>query len=130
MSLDEPVPCEVKVIDTASLLALEETAMECGLSQRLPPVWVAENVAEGHHYLRPALWHELSHRPTLPRQLRCFLLVRLRTGEQVQSLLDVLPDDFSPLPKVTSRDEAMRVAELLDSAQSVAEWEQSRDQRA
>jgi hypothetical protein len=122
----EPVPREVKVIDKASLLALEETALECGLSQRLAPAWIAEHAAEGHHYLWPELWHELSHRPALPRQLRCLLLLQLRSGEQAKSLLDVLPDDFAMLPKLTSREEAMRVADLIDSVQSVAEWEQSR----
>lgn len=39
------------------------------------------------------------------------------------SLLDVLPDDFAPLQRVTSRDEGMHVGRLLDSVCSVREWE-------
>jgi hypothetical protein len=36
--------------------------------------------------------------------VRWELLITLRTGDRVLSLLDVIPDDFTPLPKVTSRD--------------------------
>ena len=125
-SMAELVPREVKVIDKASLLVLEETALECRLSQRLPSAWIAENAAEGRHYLWPALRHGLSYRPDLPHQLRCQLLLQQRTGEQALSLFDVLPDDFAMLRKVTSRDEAMRGAAIIASAQSVAKWEQSR----
>lgn len=38
------------------------------------------------------------------------------------SLLDVLPDDFVPLPRVTSREEGMQVGRLLERAPSVREW--------
>ncbi|MET4663055.1 hypothetical protein ABID80_006819 [Streptomyces sp. PvP037] len=38
------------------------------------------------------------------------------------SLLDVLPDDFAPLPRVISRDEGMEVGRLLYSSPSVREW--------
>ncbi|MFE2411764.1 hypothetical protein ACFXDE_25785 [Kitasatospora sp. NPDC059408] len=123
MHPDQPLPREVKVIDTASLLGLEARAGELGLSQRLDPLWVKANAAsDGSHYLWPALWNSLSHRPDVPRQLRCELLIALRTGDRVMSLLDVLPDDFVPLPKVTSRDEGMRVSELLDRSPTVREW--------
>ncbi|WP_241002406.1 hypothetical protein [Streptomyces sp. CB01881] len=37
------------------------------------------------------------------------------------SLLDVLPDGFGPLPRVTSRDEGTRIRRLLDGAPSVRE---------
>ncbi|MFD8081550.1 hypothetical protein ACFV4F_07615 [Kitasatospora sp. NPDC059722] len=123
MHPDQPLPREVKVIDTASLLGLEARACELGLSQRLDPLWVKANAAsDGSHYLWPALWNSLSHRPDVPRQLRCELLIALRTGDRVMSLLDVLPDDFAPLPKVTSRDEGMRVSELLNRSPTVREW--------
>ncbi|MBP0450905.1 hypothetical protein J5Y04_15320 [Kitasatospora sp. RG8] len=48
-------------------------------------------------------------------------LITLRTGECLVSLLDVLPDDFGPLPRVTSRDEGVRIRRLLDGAPSVRE---------
>lgn len=124
MNSDQPLPREVKVIDTASLLRLEARACELGLNQRLDPAWVMANAApDGSHYLWPALWNSLPHRPDVSRQLRCELLIALRAGDRVMSLLDVLPDDFAPLPTVTSRDEGMRVSELLDRSPSVREWQ-------
>ncbi|MGW6900575.1 hypothetical protein ACWGF2_28815 [Streptomyces sp. NPDC054919] len=118
------MPRELKVIDTALLLRLEEDALVLQLNQRLPPSWIAANAApEGVHHLWPALWNTLQHRPELPRQLRCELLIELRSGERVMSLLDVLPHTFAPLPRVTARDEGMRVAHLLETARSVREWE-------
>ncbi|MET9515775.1 hypothetical protein [Streptomyces sp. NPDC002994] len=123
MHSDEPLPREVKIIDTTSLIRLEERACELGLSQRLDPAWVVENTApDGSHYLWPLIWHGLSHRPAIPRQLRCELLITLRAGVQVISLLDVLPADFIPLPRVTSRVEGMQVRQLLDDVPSVREW--------
>ncbi|MFI0960945.1 hypothetical protein ACH4S8_05955 [Streptomyces sp. NPDC021080] len=123
MDFDQPLPRELKAVDSALLFRLEGRACELGLSQRLDPVWVQANAApDGTHYLWPALWHSLSHRPDVPRQLRCELLITLRAGDRVRSLLDVLPDDFTPLPKVTSREEGMQVSQLIDRAPSVREW--------
>ncbi|GHE74546.1 hypothetical protein GCM10018785_48410 [Streptomyces longispororuber] len=108
MPIDQPLPREVKVIDSASLFRLEERAYDLGLSQRLDPAWVQAHAApDGAHYLWPALWHCLAHRPDVPRQLRCELLITLRTGDRVVSMLDVLPDDFTPLPRVSSGEEGM-----------------------
>jgi hypothetical protein len=122
--LDHAVPRETKAIDTAALLTLEKDARALELNQRLPPSWVAANAAtDGVHYLRPALWNSLQHRPELPRQLRCELLIELRSGERVMSLLDVLPDTFASLPRITTCDEVLRVGLLLEHARSVREWE-------
>lgn len=44
-----------------------------------------------------------------------------RDGEQVVSMLDVMPDDFGPLPAVLTRSEGRGVRELLNSAGSVRE---------
>ncbi|MDX3615434.1 hypothetical protein OG920_00725 [Streptomyces europaeiscabiei] len=123
MHFDQPLPRELKAIDSASLFRLEERACDLGLSQWLDPAWVQANAAtDGTHYLWPALWHSLSHRPDVPRQLRCELLITLRAGDRVMSLLDVLPDAFTPLPRVTSREEGMQVSQLFDRAPSVREW--------
>lgn len=123
MDVERPLPREVKVIDSASLFRLEERASDLGLSQRLDPTWVRANVAPGGtHYLWPALWHTLSHRPDVPDHVRWELLITLRTGDRVVSWLDVIPDDFTPLPKMTSREEGMQVRQLLDQAPSVREW--------
>ncbi|WP_069741266.1 hypothetical protein [Streptomyces sp. EN23] len=123
MPFDQPLPREVKVIDSASLFRLEERACDLRLNSRLDPAWVRANAAlDGAHYLWPALWNSLSHRPEVPRQLRCELLITLRAGDRVVSWLDVLPDDFTPLPRVTSREEGMQVSQLLDRSPSVREW--------
>ncbi|MFF4324477.1 hypothetical protein [Streptomyces sp. NPDC001568] len=123
MDLDQPLPRELKAVDSSSLFKLEERACGLGLSQRLDPAWVQANAApDGTHYLWPAMWHSLSHRPDVPRQLRCELLITLRAGDRVKSLLDVLPDDFTPLPRATSREEGMQVSQLFDHAPSVREW--------
>ncbi|WP_327436566.1 MULTISPECIES: hypothetical protein [unclassified Streptomyces] len=123
MDFDQRLPRELKAVDSASLLGLEERACDLGLSQRLDPAWVRANAApDGAHYLWPALWHNLSQRPDIPRQLRCELLITLRAGDRVRSLLDVLPGDFAPLPKVTSRGEGMQVSQLFDHAPSIQEW--------
>ncbi|MFJ4821677.1 hypothetical protein ACIP5L_00155 [Streptomyces bacillaris] len=123
MDVGRPLPREVKVIDSASLFRLEERAGDLGLSQRLDPTWVRANAAPGGtHYLWPALWHTLSHHPDVPDHVRWELLITLRTGDRVVSWLDVVPDDFTPLPKVTSREEGMQVRQLLDQAPSVREW--------
>ncbi|MFJ3672742.1 hypothetical protein ACIPSE_40415 [Streptomyces sp. NPDC090106] len=131
MNVERPLPREVKVIDSASLFRLEERAEVLCLSQRLDPTWVRANVApDGTHYLWPALWHTLSHRPDVPDQVRWELLIALRTGDRVVSWLDVTPDDFVPLPKVTSREEGMQVRQLLDQASSVREWLLGEGQRS
>lgn len=123
MDFDQPLPRELKAVDSSSLFRLEERACDLGLSQRLDPAWVqAIAVPDGTHYLWPALWHSLSHRPDVPRQLRCELLITLRAGGRVASLLDVLPDDFTPLSRVASREEGIHVSQLLEHAPSVREW--------
>ncbi|WP_426367595.1 hypothetical protein [Streptomyces sp. E-08] len=123
MHMDQPPPCEVKVIDSASLFRLEERAYDLSLNSRLDLAWVRANAApDGTHYLWPALWNSLSHRSDVPRQLRCELLMTLHAGDRVVGWLDVLPDDFAPLPRVTSREEGMKVRQLLDRAPSVREW--------
>jgi hypothetical protein len=59
----------------------------------------ANAALDGTHYLWPALWHSLPHRPDVPRQLRRELLITLCAGDRVRGLLNVLPDDFTPLPR-------------------------------
>lgn len=127
MNSDEPVPRELKVLDTISLIGLEERACRLGLNQRLEPAWVREHAAPGGtHYLWPALWHGPLARPGVARHLRCELLVEVRTGKRVMSLLDVLPVDFTPLPRVTSRDEGLEVARFVDAAPTVRAWLEGR----
>ena len=121
------VPRQVKVVDSAALLELERLAASVRLNQRLDVAWLAANIdAEGEHYLWPALWNVHSHRadPQLVRHLRCQLLLKLGTGEQVLSLLDMRLAHFDPLPTLRSRAVGEQVAQLLDSVPSVAQWQQ------
>ncbi|GAA2948772.1 hypothetical protein GCM10010446_37370 [Streptomyces enissocaesilis] len=100
-----------------------DTALLPGLEERADPAWMrADGAYEGSHCLWSARWNSLSHRPGVPRRLRCELLFTLCTGERVMSLLDMLPDAFAPLPRVTSREEGMRVSRLLDCVPAVGEW--------
>ncbi|WP_354637670.1 hypothetical protein [Kitasatospora camelliae] len=120
---DIPLPRQVKIVDTSTLLRLEERAHELGVNQKLDPAWVAATAApEADHFLWPACWNSPAHLPELPRQIRCELLLALHTGEHVLSLLDILPDDFTPLPRLTSRDIGERVSRQLDTSPSVREW--------
>lgn len=100
MDFEQPLPRELKAVDSASLFRLEERASDLGLSQWLDPAWVRVNAApDGTYYLWPALWHTLSHRPDVPRHVRWELLITLCTGDRVLRLLDVIPGDFAPLPR-------------------------------
>jgi hypothetical protein len=120
MTSDQPVPRELKAADTPSLLRLEERAREFDLGERQDPAWVHTNAApDGDHYLWPTLWHDSLHRPDIPWQLRCELLIALSTGGHLLCLLDVLPEDFPPLRTVTSRDEGLPASRLLDHARSI-----------
>ncbi|MFI2671637.1 hypothetical protein ACH5AU_19135 [Streptomyces albidoflavus] len=123
MHTDQLFPRELKAVDSATLLRLEQRAEDLGLSQRLDVTWMRTNAdLDGAHHLGPLLRHELSHRPDLPGHLRCELLITLGPELRVRSLLDVLPADFTPLPRVTDREEGLRVARLADRAPSVREW--------
>ncbi|MGW3042411.1 hypothetical protein ACWC9T_20790 [Kitasatospora sp. NPDC001159] len=123
MTAEPALPRDVKALDTPALLRLEERSLDLGLSQRLDPGWVRANAApDGWHYLRPALWRDLAHRAELPAQLRCAVLLAMRTGEHVQSLLDVLPEDFAALPRAVPGEEGLGRA-LAGGLRSVREWQ-------
>jgi hypothetical protein len=123
MQPEQYLPHVVKVTDTPGLLALEDKAAALDLSQRLVAEWLAERLAPaGKHYLWPALWHRLSHRPEVSPHLRCELLFELRNRQYALSLLDVMPQDFEPIPSVGSRSELIRVRQLMESATPVGEW--------
>jgi len=128
-SNERPQP-QVKATDSPTLLGLEENAFGLGLSQRLLPDWLAENIDHsGSHYLRAALWHRLSHRPEVSPHLRCELLLQLRDGEQVLSLLDVMPQDFEVLQPVSDRHLLLAVHRLMATARPVREWDEEHCER-
>ncbi|QLE72809.1 hypothetical protein FGW37_15515 [Streptomyces rectiverticillatus] len=94
------LPRTIRAVNTERLLLLEEEAAALGFSQRLPVEWVREHAApSATHHLFPVFVHELRHRPEVSPQWRCELLLTVVTGEEVLSLLDVLPESFRDLPE-------------------------------
>lgn len=94
-------------------------------SQRLPLDWLREHVAgAATHYLFPWLVHRLSHRPEVSPQWRCQLLLTVRTGEQILSLLDVLPATFQRLPETLTPSMKTDIARRMDRVLTVREWDE------
>jgi hypothetical protein len=48
-------------------------------------------------------------------------------GEQVRSLLDVLPEDFDRLPSVGSRAEFLAMTTTMTQARSIRDWSESNE---
>ncbi|WP_433349668.1 hypothetical protein [Micromonospora sp. CA-111912] len=94
------VPRTVKAVDTSELVRLDAEAIECGLNRHHGAGWLVQFADPGAvHYLWPVLVHRASHRPEFSPHWRCMLLLTMRDGQQVFSLLDVLPASFEDLPE-------------------------------
>ncbi|MGW6704928.1 GNAT family N-acetyltransferase [Streptomyces sp. NPDC054956] len=120
------LPRTIRAVDTDRLLALEREAAAYGFSQRLPVDWLREHVAEGaSHYLFPVLVHQLGHRPEVSPQWRCQLLLTVRTGEQILSLLDVLPATFDELAETLDAASKTDIAGRMERARTQREWTES-----
>ncbi|MFB6982322.1 hypothetical protein [Streptomyces scopuliridis] len=118
-----PLPRTIRAVDTAQLLNLEQEATAFGFSQRLPVDWLREHLAaEATHYLFPALVHGLRHRPEVSPQWRCRLLLTVGTGEQILSLLDVLPDTFDKIPETLDAASKTDIARRIEQAMSQRDW--------
>jgi hypothetical protein len=65
----------------------------------------------------------LKHRPDVSPHLRCELLIELRGGEHVRSLLDAMPSDYEELPSVPTSNEYMAMAQKMAAARSVREYD-------
>lgn len=110
-------------MDTDQLLRLEEEAARWGFSQRLPADWLREHAqAAALHYLFPVMEHWLSHRPEVSPQWRCELLLTVRTGEEVSSLLDVRPASFQELVETLDATAKTDIAVRMKRALSLWEW--------
>jgi hypothetical protein len=122
------LPRTIRAVDTERLIFLEEEAARLGFSQRLPADWLRQHAAiAAVHYLFPALEHWLSHRPEVSPQWRCELLLTVRTGDEVLSLLDVLPAGFQALPETLDATAKADIASRMKGALALREWvEQSR----
>jgi hypothetical protein len=117
------LPRTIRAVDTDRLLLLEEEAARLGFSQRLLVDWLREHTeAAAVHYLFPAMEHWLSHRPEVSPQWRCELLLTVQTGEEVLSLLDVLPTTFQGLPDTLAATAKADIATRMKRALAVREW--------
>ncbi|MET8092878.1 hypothetical protein [Micromonospora sp. NPDC005220] len=98
--MSSAVPRTVKAVDTSELIRLDAEAIECRLNRNHGAGWLAEFADPGAtHYLWPVLVHRTGHRPEFSPHWRCMLLLTMRDGQQVFSLLDVLPTSFEDLPE-------------------------------
>lgn len=117
------LPRTIRAVDTERLLLLEEEAARLGFSQRLPADWLREHAqAAAVHYLFPGMEHWLSHRPEVSPQWRCELLLTVRTGEEVLSLLDVWPASFEELAETLDTTAKTDIAARMKRALSLREW--------
>ena len=119
------LPAAVKAVNTADLIGLQTEAREYGMNQRLVPKLVSRIAApDGTHYLMPILVHRLDHRPEISPHWRCFALLTTSTGEQVLSLLDMLPETFDAIPHTMSRRQQRAARDVFQggTVRSVREW--------
>ncbi|MGV9976544.1 hypothetical protein ACWDUH_02570 [Micromonospora wenchangensis] len=109
------VPCTIKAVDTSELIRLDAEAIECGLNRNHGAGWLVEFAdPEAVHYLLPALVHRAVHRPAVSPHWRCMLLLTVRDGQQVFSLLDVLPASFEGLPETLDAATKTEIAHRLE----------------
>ncbi|MEV6374790.1 hypothetical protein [Micromonospora musae] len=69
---------------------------------------------EAMHYLRPVLVHRAGRRPEFSPHWRCMLLLTMRDGQEVFSLLDVWPASFGHLPETLDSATKHAIAYRLD----------------
>ncbi|WP_430502997.1 hypothetical protein ACQRWP_15820 [Micromonospora trifolii] len=119
------VPRTVKAVDTSELIRLDAQAIECRLNRNHGAGWLAAFAdPEAVHYLWPVLVHQARHRPEFSPHWRCMLLLAMRDGQQVMSLLDVLPASFEDLPETLDAATKTEVARRLEygSLLTQAQW--------
>ncbi|MGX4657880.1 hypothetical protein ACWCHM_29795 [Micromonospora sp. SCSIO 07396] len=106
----------VKAVDTSELIRLDAEAIECGLNRNHGVGWLMEFADPGAvHFLRPVLVHRAPHRPEVSPHWRCMLLLTMRDGQQIFSLLDVLPASFENLPETLDAAAQSEVIRRLES---------------
>lgn len=89
-----------------------------GFSQRRPVDWLQEHLAvEATHDLFPTLVQRLTHRPEVPLQWTSQQLLTVSTGEQIWSLLDVLPDTFDKIAETLGTRRPSRAPSTASSTQ-------------
>lgn len=114
-AVSSDVPRMVKAVDSSELIRLDAEAIECGLNRNHGAGWLVEFADPAAvHYLRPVLVHRAGHRPESSPHWRCMLLLTMRDGQQVFSLLDVLPASFEDLPETLDVATKTEISHRLD----------------
>jgi hypothetical protein len=116
----------VKVVDTSILVGLDDEARSYGFNRHHEPGWLATNAdMSAQHYLYPFMVHRADHRPEFSPHWRCMLLLRMRDGQEVFSLLDIWPPTFMQIPESLTAREKTVLARRLESGglPTAAEWE-------
>ncbi|MEV6969838.1 hypothetical protein AB0M47_32455 [Hamadaea sp. NPDC051192] len=104
---------------------MDSEAIEFRLNRNHGAGWLAQYAdPAATHFLRPVMLHRLSHRPAVSPHVRCMLLLRMRDGEQIFSLLDVMRASFDALPDTLDATATTRIVDLLDHGglPTQAEW--------
>lgn len=115
LAMSSGLPRTVKAVDTSELIRLDAEAIECGLNRNHGAGWLVEFADPAAvHYLWPVLVHRAGHRPESSPHWRCMLLLTVRDGQQVFSLLDVLPASFEDLPETLDAAMKTEVAHRLN----------------
>ncbi|MEV0431294.1 hypothetical protein [Micromonospora sp. NPDC050495] len=109
------VPRTVKAIDTAELIRLDAEAIAYGFNRNHRAGWLADYAAlEAVHYLRPVFVHRAGRRAEFSPHWRCMLLLTMRDGQEIFSLLDVWPASFDRLPETLDSATKRAIAYRLD----------------
>ncbi|MEV4823225.1 hypothetical protein [Micromonospora sp. NPDC049274] len=120
-----PLPAEARVLkalDTDALCALSEEAGRRRLGLGGGGPWLRAHLdADGVHYLVPDpadyYWPgNQSARGGTIRWWQCTALVRMSDGDQVSSMLAVLPETFTALPSTVNRRQQLRLVHLARAA--------------
>jgi hypothetical protein len=117
---EQPLPAEsrvLKAVDTQEMCALHEDAgrQRLGLGKGGP--WLPAHLdPSATHYLvpDPPAYYWPNPAGKIPiRWWYCLLLLRMFDGQQVSSILAVLPERFSALPDTVPRQEQLRLFYLI-----------------
>ncbi|MDO3703297.1 hypothetical protein Q3W71_16615 [Micromonospora sp. C28SCA-DRY-2] len=109
------VPRTVKALDTTELIRLDAEAIEYGFNRNHGHGWLAEHLApQAVHYLRPVMVHRAGRRPEFSPHWRCMLLLTMRDGQEVFSLLDIWPPSFDQLPEALDLTTKQAIVQRLE----------------
>lgn len=120
------MPRTVKVVDAMTLVALDDEARRRGFNRQHGPGWLIVNIdMSARQYLYPFLVHRAGRRPEFSPHWRCMLLLRMRDGQDVFSLLDVWPATFTQIPEALTVQEKTKIAGRLQGGglPTAVEWD-------